>query len=418
MKIERVMARELYDSQGWPTVHCEIVLSDGSMVSSSVPTGTSRSRYEAVELRDGGKRLDGKGVRKSVEIIEHTIAPRLIGKEPEALELDLMMIALDGTPDKSRLGSNTLLAVSMALYRAQAVAENLELYELFAALFDAETVSMPLPIMNLINGGAHANNNLQIQEFSVVPTGAATFRTAFEAGVMVFHELGNLLKSQGRSTAVGLEGGYACAFASEKEALDMLLEAINRTADQHNVSCVIALDVAASQFCDPQLGMYKWHDAFISSDELIAYYESLMEHYPIYALEDGLSEDDWDGWIKLTKLLGHKAQIVADDLFATNPERIAHGAHEKAATTAIIKPNQVGTVTEAIQSISVCKVNGLNVIVSHRSEETEDTFIADLAVGMSAGQIKAGSCSRSERVAKYNRLLTIEDELTFSLLDR
>ncbi len=417
MKIERIIGREIYDSQGWPALQCELFLDDGRSVVASVPSGNSVGVYEAVELRDGGERLGGRGLLKAIEHIEHSLAPLLVGKEPQALEMDLKMVEFDGTPDKSRLGANTLLAVSIALYKAQALIEECELYELFAGFFDAETVSMPFPLLNVINGGAHADNNLRIQEFMLMPVGAQTFRSSFEVGVLVFHELGDLLKKRGKSTAVGLEGGYACNFTSEREALDILLEAIEHINKRHTLSCVIALDVAASQFYDVHTGLYTWHDQQFTSDDMINYYTGLVAQYPIYSIEDGLAQEDWKSWIKLTKALEQKAQIVGDDLFVTDVYRIALGAEDHAATSVIIKPNQVGTVAETLQAIALCKSQGLHTIVSHRSAETEDTFIADLAVGTSAGQIKAGSCCRSERVAKYNRLLMIEDQLTFSQFD-
>ncbi len=417
MKIERIIAREIYDSEGWPTVQCEITLDEGGSVIASVPSGTSIGAYEALEMHDGGARFYGKGVQKAIENIELLIAPHFIGQEPNAIEMDIQMIEFDGTDDKSRLGANAILAVSMALYRAEAYVEGMELYELIAAICSSETVSMPFPLLNVINGGAHVHNNLRFQEFLLMPVGAQTFRSAFEVGALTFHELGELLKKLGRSVAVGPEGGYACSFKNEREALDLMLEAIERVNGRHALSCVIALDVAASEFYDESTGLYHWHDKKLTSDELIAYYEELALLYPIYSIEDGLSQDDWQGWQKLTKTFENKLQIVGDDLLATNMQRILLASEEKAVTSVIIKPNQVGTVTEAIQAIMIAQERGLNTIVSHRSRETEDTFIADLAVGTSAGQIKAGSCARSERVAKYNRLLSIEDALTFSQFD-
>ncbi len=415
MKIERIIGREIYDSAGWPTVQCEILLENGASVNASVPSGTSIGSHEAVELHDGGSRMCGKGVMKAIGNIEQIIAPVLVGHAPHALEMDLKMIELDGTPDKSKLGSNALLAVSMALFRAEALCENMQLFEFIATLMDEDTVSLPFPLLNVINGGAHTDNNLRIQEFMLMPVGAPTFRSAFEVGVLVFHELGQILKSLDKSTALGMEGGYACNFRTEREALDLLLEAIERINKRHTLSCVIALDIAATEFYNPSTGLYQWHDRQLTTDEMIHFYEDLVTQYPIYSLEDPLSEDDWSGWISLTKSLKDKVQIVGDDLFATDIYRIAQGCEDQAATSVIIKPNQVGTITETLQAIGLCKNRGLHTIISHRSADTEDTFIADLAVGTSAGQIKAGSAARSERVAKYNRLLTIEDELTFSL---
>lgn len=417
MKIARIIAREIYDSEGWPTVQCEVVLDNGDSVIASVPSGTSVGAYEALEMHDGGSRFQGKGVQKAIQNIEHAIAPLFIGHVPNALEMDVQMIECDGTEDKSRLGANAILAVSMALYRAEAHMEGLELYEFIAAMCNAQTVSIPFPLLNVINGGAHTQNNLRIQECMLMPIGAQTFRSAFEVAALTFHELGELLKKHGISTAVGPEGGYACGFSGEQQALDLMLEAIEQVNSRHALSCVMALDVAASQFYDEKTGLYSWHDKMVTSDELIAYYEKLVTQYPIYSIEDGLSQQDWQGWQKLTKTLAQKVQIVGDDLIATNMKRIIMASEEQAVTSVIIKPNQVGTITETIQAIMIAHERGLNTMVSHRSRETEDTFIADLAVGTSAGQIKTGSCARSERVAKYNRLLAIEDELTFSQLD-
>jgi len=417
MKIDRILAQEIYDSAGWPTLQCQVILENGDSVMSSVPSGTSVGEYEALELRDGDSRLCGKGVRKAIDSIEQHIAPYLVGQPPQAYEADMKMLELDGTARKAKLGANAMLAVSMALYRAEALCEGMELYEFIATLLGEESVTLPFPLLNVINGGAHTDNNLRIQEFLIMPVGAPTFRSAFEAGVLVFHELGTILKSLEKSTALGMEGGYACHFRTEREALDLLLEAIERVNSKHTLSCVIALDIAASQFYDPETKLYTWHDRKLTTDEMVYFYQDLVTQYPIYSLEDPLSQDDWPGWIMLTQALKEKVQIVGDDLFATEIDRIARGAELHAATSVIIKPNQVGTITETLQSVLACKELGLHTVVSHRSAETEDTFIADLAVGSSSGQIKAGSCARSERVAKYNRLLTIEDELTFSLFD-
>lgn len=417
LKISRMVAREIYDSRGWPTVQCEITLDNGQSVTSAVPAGLSTGMYEAIELRDNTKRLFGKGVLKAVENIEQIIAPQFIGKEPEAVEMDMKMIEIDGTLDKSRLGANAMLAVSMALFRAEALAEEVKLYELLAYTIGADTVSLPFPFFNIINGGAHAANNLQIQEFMIVPVGTPNFRTALEAGVLVNHELELVLKNYKKPICRGDEGGFACNFDHETQALDYILEAIERVNDNYQVTCVIALDVAASQFYDPVTKLYTWHNKKIEAGQLIEFYQDLAKKYPIYSIEDGLSEDDWENWPKMTKLLENKMQLVADDLFVTNIYKIAQGSEQNAATSVIIKPNQVGTISETLQAIKLCKSRQLNTIVSHRSGETCDTFIADLAVGTSAGQIKSGGCFGSERLSKYNRLLVIEDELTLALLD-
>lgn len=412
MKIAQVVARELFDSSGWPTVQCEIILDTGEFVTAMVPRGNSVGRYEARELRDNDARLEGMGTRKSVEIIETVIAPLLVGEEPRALELDLKIIELDGTPDKARLGANTMLAVSQALYRAEALWHDIELFELFAALYNADTVMMPIPMLNVINGGAHATNNLTTQEFLIVPVGAPTFRAGLELGITIYHELGKVLKGLGKSTAVGLEGGYASSFADEYEALDILSEVVERVNAQYTSSCMIALDMAASQWTVEE-GLYLWHQNVYTTDELIERYKDLVNRYPLYSIEDPLGQDDWQGWQKLSQELGNRVQLVGDDLFATNVQRIARGVQEKAASACIIKPNQIGTITEVLQAIMLCKDQQINTIVSHRSSDTEDTFIADLAVGTSAGQIKVGAPCRSERVSKYNRLLVIEETLTF-----
>jgi enolase len=306
-----------------------------------------------------------------------------------------------------------MLAVSQALYRAEALWHDIELFELFAALYNMDTVTMPIPMLNVINGGVHAPNNLAIQEFLIVPVGAPTFRVGFELSCAIYHELGKTLTARGKSTAIGMEGGYASSFSSEFEALDILTEVVDRINNQYRASCMIALDMAASQWMVEE-GLYLWHENVYTTDEMIDLYKQLIQRYPLYSIEDPLGQDDWAGWQKLYQTLGSQVQLVGDDLFATNAQRIARGIQEKAASAAIIKPNQIGTVTESLQAIMLCKDDQLNTIVSHRSSDTEDSFIADLAVGTSAGQIKAGAPCRSERLAKYNRLLVIEDMLTFS----
>lgn len=417
MKIERIIGREIYDSRGWPTLQCEIFLENKQSVTGSVPSGASVGAHEAIELRDGGSRLYGKGLLKSIQNLERVLAPQFIGKEPNAVEMDMHILEIEGTDDKSFLGANTTLALSMALYKAQALIEGIELFELIAYIIDSETVTLPFPLLNVINGGAHADNNLRMQECIIFPVGAPTFRSGFEACTIVYHELYALLRSKNLSTNVGDEGGFAPNFDSDTQALDFLTEAIDRAHKQHNVTCVIALDVAASQFYNADTGLYDWYGKQVSNQELIAYYEKLVAQYPIYSIEDGLNEDDWIGWQQMTQALSNKIQIVGDDLFVTDIDRITQGINNKAATSVIIKPNQRGTVTEALQAVKLCQDAQLNTIISHRSGDTEDTFIADLAVGTSAGQLKAGACCRSEHLAKYNRLLAIEDILNWSLID-
>jgi enolase len=411
MKIISVTAREIYDSRGNPTIECTVGLENGAFVTSSVPSGKSRGSHEAFELRDGGIRLMGMGVQKAVRLIETTIAQELLGHEAHLIKVDALLRELDGTEKKTVLGANTMLAVSMAVCRAQALAENIQPYELMAYLCEFEMVSLAYPMFNMINGGAHANNDLQIQEYLVIPVGMSTFHETMEAGSNFFHILKRLLDEKGYSTAVGDEGGFAPDLDSDQQALDLIMETIEFMQHEYGISIMIALDVAATQFYDRKLQLYKWQGDLVTSDELIKWYQYLAQNYPLYAIEDGLSEDDWEGWGTLYQALGNRIAIVGDDIFATNSQRIYQGIEEHVANTVIIKPNQVGTLTETLQAVKLCKAYEKNIIVSHRSGETNDSFIADLAVAASAGQIKAGGFSRGERLAKYNRLLKIEDDL-------
>ena len=414
MKITKVQAREIFDSRGFPTLECQLFLDNDVSVLASVPAGKSKGIHEALELRDGGARLFGKGVLKAIEYIEHTIGPELLGKEPDLFLADRLMIELDGTTNKVKLGANTMLAVSMAVTRAQAHAEHLELYELIAHVYGSQTVTLPFPLFNVINGGVHADNNMRIQEFMITPIGGGNFRDTMELGVVLFYELKALLKKAGKIITVGDEGGFACLFSTETEALDFLTEAITKIGNGDHYR--IAIDVAASEFYNEQTHCYDWHGDFLTSAEMIALYTTLVQTYPIYSIEDGLSQDDWQGWMAMMNQMGDKIQIVGDDLFVTSEQRIKHGCLVNAANAVIIKPNQIGTITETLNAIQACAASSMNSIISHRSGETEDTFIADLAVGTSSGQIKAGGCSRSERLAKYNRLLRIEDQLIRSLM--
>jgi len=416
MKITQIIGREIFDSRGFPTVECEITLNNNNIFIASVPSGISTGSHEAVELRDGGKRLEGRGVLKAIENIEQTIAPTLIGHAPNVVEMDLKMIALDNSENKSNLGANAILAVSYAVLRAQAFIEGLEIYELIADLCNVETVSLPIPLINVINGGRHADNNLTIQEYMIVPKGQQTIRGSLEAAAGLFYELKDLLKKNGKNTLVGDEGGFAPDFNNEREALDTLMQAIGNAQQKYGHEFVIALDIAANSLYNQSTNTYDLHGKKYTTDALIDWYAQLATEYPLFSIEDGLHEDDWEGWSKLTEKLGENVQIVGDDLFTTNPERITLGIEKDAANAVLIKPNQIGTVTETLQAMNICKEHGLNTIVSHRSGETEDTLIADLAVGTSAGQIKTGGCSRGERMAKYNRLLRIEDRLTLSVL--
>jgi enolase len=409
MKINAIHAREIFDSRGIPTVECAISLSDGMTVTASVPAGISRGTHEAVELRDGGDRLMGLGVHKAVSVIEEIIAPTLIDRVPDVITFDLEMLNLDQTNDKSHLGANAILATSMAVCRAQAYIEGAELYEFIAHISQCSTVALPCPMFNFLGGGLHADNNFQIQELLIVPTKEFSFHDAVNTGVTIYHSLQEILRAKGKITAVGYEGAFVPSFNSEYEPFDIVMEAIEKSGNGSNV--MLSLDVAASHLYNNSTGLYTWNGSQVSSHELIEWYENLMSRYPIYSIEDGLGESDWNGWRDMKKELGSRIKLVGDDLFTTDPQRIWYGIENNCATTALIKPNQIGTVTETLQAIQLCKENEWDVIVSHRSGETNDSFIADLAVGVSAAHIKAGGCSRGERMAKYNRLLDIEKNL-------
>lgn len=414
MKIINVQGREIFDSRGYPALECQLTLENETMVLASVPSGASRGSHEALELRDGDKRLSGKGLKKAIINLENIIAPLLIGKEPNVFEMDKAMLECDGTPNKEHLGANTMLAASIAVVRAQAYLQGMELYEHIARLYGSQTVSLPFPMINMINGGAHADNGLRIQEYMIMPIQGQNFREAFESATHMFHILKRLLQENDKGTGIGDEGGFAPLFEHEFEALDYLVQAMEESGCIE--TCGIALDVAASQFYDPAKKEYDWNGTTLSSEGMIELYLKLVDQYPIFSIEDGLAEDDWEGWINLTRALADKIQLVGDDIFVTNPNRIMHGIKANIGSAVIIKPNQIGTVTQTLQALQLCQQQGFGTIVSHRSGETEDTFIADLAVGTSAGQIKSGGCCRSERIAKYNRLLRIEDQLMQMLL--
>lgn len=417
MKIAKIIGREIYDARGWPTVECEVMLEDGSFVTASVPTGISRGSREACDLRDGGQRLMGRGVQKAIENIENTIAPVLVGQEPDVISMDLTMLELDGTRDKSRLGGNAVLAVSIAVLRAQASLESIEPYELIAYLCDYNSVTLPFALFNMISGGAHANSNLQIQEIMAMPVGPQSFRECMEAAVTLHYTVGQLLAKDERMHGIGFEGAYISSFEDEREALDLLMSAIEKAEKITGSKFLIALDMAASQFYNRKTNVYEWHGNKMDSEDLIEYYEKLSKTYPLFSIEDGMSEFDFNGWAALTATLGENIQIIGDDLLVSNPETIAGAIEQGLVTGAIVKPNQVGTVTETLQAVKLCREHGLTAMVSHRSCETNDTFIVDLVVGTSAGYIKAGGPSRGEHVAKYNELLRIEDVLMFTLLN-
>jgi enolase len=409
--ITGVYAREILDSRGFPTVEVEIQLESGAWGRAAVPSGASTGKREAVELRDGdAQRYRGKGVQHAVRNVEETIAPEVDGMEAsEQAAIDQALLELDGTPNKSALGANAILAVSLAVARAAADDAGLPLY---AYLGGVGGRLLPVPMMNVINGGAHADNGIDFQEFMLVPAGADSFSNALRMGVEVFHALKELLKSKKLSTGVGDEGGFAPALPSNTAALDLLTDAIEAAGYRPGDDVSLALDIAASEFAE-EGGRYRLRreNVVLNSEELVTRYESLVERYPIVSIEDGLGEDDWAGWALLTKRLGGRVQLVGDDLFVTNPAIIQQGIQKSIANAVLVKLNQVGTLTETMQAIELAKRAAYGTVISHRSGETEDTFVADLAVAVNAGQIKTGSLARSERTAKYNQLLRIEEEL-------
>ena len=421
-KITRVHARQVIDSRGNPTVEADVILDSGPFGRAAVPSGASTGEHEAIELRDGDKsKYLGKGVLKAVANVNTEIAKAVTGSDAsDQRGLDHKMITLDGTPTKSRLGANAILAVSMAAARAAAVASKQPLYKYLSRYStDSSANLLPVPMMNILNGGAHADSSVDFQEFMVMPIGAPNFSEALRWGVEIFHALKNALKKRGYSTAVGDEGGFAPSCKSNEEAIQIVLEAISAAGYQPGEQVSIALDPAASEFYDKTSGKYifkKSDKSSHSSDEMCAYWTSWTEKYPIVSIEDGLAEDDWAGWKTLTQSIGSKSskkkiQLVGDDLFVTNTTRLSRGINESTANAILIKLNQIGTVTETIDAIELARKAGYNSIISHRSGETEDTFIADLAVATAAGQIKTGSASRTDRIAKYNQLLRIEEEL-------
>jgi enolase len=411
--IEVIIGREVLDSRGNPTVEADVILSSGAVGRAAVPSGASTGEHEAVELRDGDKsRYVGKGVVKAVDNVNEVIAPELEGMDAsDQRELDSAMCELDGTPNKSKLGANAILAVSMAASRAMADHLGINLYQYLGG-FTASL--LPTPMMNILNGGAHADSNVDFQEFMIMPVGAPSFSEALRWGVETFHTLKGVLKKKGYNTAVGDEGGFAPSLKSNTEAIELVLEAITQAGYKPGEQIAIALDPAASEFYDKDKKKYvfkKSDKSEHSSEDMVKFWSNWASQYPIVSIEDGLAEDDWDGWKLLTDELGKSIQLVGDDLFVTNVERLQRGIDAGVANSILIKVNQIGSVSETIDAINLARENGYTAVISHRSGETEDTFIADLAVATGAGQIKTGSASRTDRIAKYNQLLRIEEEL-------
>jgi enolase len=405
--IAAVGAREILDSRGNPTVEVEVLLDDGSFARAAVPSGASTGAFEAVELRDGGKRFGGKGVAKAVDGVLDKIAPELIGLDADDQRLvDQAMLALDGTPNKASLGANAILGVSLAVARAASTSAGLPLYRYVGG---PNAHLLPVPMMNILNGGAHADTNVDVQEFMIAPIGAATFREALQQGAEVYQALKAVLKKKGLATGVGDEGGFAPDLPSNRDALDLIADAVKSAGFTLGRDFGLALDVAASEFHEKK--SYVFEGKKRSSDDMTAYYADLVSSYPIVSIEDPLDEDDWAGWKTITDELGGRTQLVGDDLFVTNVERLQRGIDGGQANALLVKVNQIGSLTETLDSVDLAHRNGLRCMMSHRSGETEDTTIADLAVATNCGQIKTGAPARSERVAKYNQLLRIEEEL-------
>ncbi|MET0456760.1 MAG: phosphopyruvate hydratase [Mycobacterium sp.] len=406
--IEQIAAREILDSRGNPTVEVEVVLDDGSAARAAVPSGASTGEHEAVELRDGGDRYLGKGVEKAVEGVLAELAPAVVGLNADDQRLvDQALLDCDGTPDKSRLGANAILGVSLAVAKAAADASGLPLFRYIGG---PNAHILPVPMMNIVNGGAHADTGVDVQEFMVAPIGAPSFKEALRWGAEVYHSLKSVLKKQGLATGLGDEGGFAPDIAGTKAALDLISSAIEGTGLKLGADVALALDVAATEFYTDGTG-YAFEKETRTAAQMTEFYAGLLDAYPLVSIEDPLSEDDWEGWVSLTTAIGDRIQIVGDDLFVTNPERLEEGIEKGAANALLVKVNQIGTLTETLDAVALAHSSGYRTMMSHRSGETEDTTIADLAVAVSSGQIKTGAPARSERVAKYNQLLRIEEEL-------
>ena len=411
-KISKIIGREILDSRGNPTVEVDVTLSDGSFGRAGVPSGASTGSHEAVELRDGDmKRYGGKGVLKAVLHVNEDIQKKLKGKIWNQKSLDIAMIELDGTENKGKLGANAILGVSIAFAKAMAMSEGKPLWKYFKDISKTKDICIPVPMMNILNGGSHAENSTDLQEFMIMPTGAKTFKQALQWGAEVFHTLKKILAERKLNTSVGDEGGYAPSLPNNEAAIEIILEAIKRAGYTPGKDISIAIDAAASEIYKDGKYNLKTENRSLSSEDMVAFYESWVAKFPIVSIEDGLAEDDWSGFALMTKKLGKKIQIVGDDLFVTNIKRLEQGIEKKAANSILIKLNQIGTVTETIAAIQMAKLAGFTAVVSHRSGETEDSTIADFVVGLGTGQIKTGSLCRSERVAKYNELLRIEESL-------
>ena len=405
--IEALGAREILDSRGNPTVEVEVLLEDGTAARAAVPSGASTGAFEAVELRDGGKRYLGKGVENAIKNIHDIIAPEVLGLDAQDQRLvDETMIDLDGTKNKAKLGANAILGVSLAVAKASAESADLSLFKYVGG---NNAHILPVPMMNILNGGAHADTNVDIQEFMVAPIGADSFKESLRWGAEIYHSLKSVLKKRGLATSIGDEGGFAPNLESNRAALDLILEAIEGAGFKAGKEIALAMDVAATEFYEN--GKYSFEGKQLSSAEMISYYAGLVSSYPLVSIEDPLNEDDWDGWAAITKELGNKVQLVGDDLFVTNPERLSRGIAAATANAMLVKVNQIGSLTETLDAVEMAHRAGYRNMMSHRSGETEDVTIADLAVATNCGQIKTGAPARSERVAKYNQLLRIEDEL-------
>ena len=405
--IEALGAREILDSRGNPTVEVEVLLEDGTAARAAVPSGASTGAFEAVELRDGGKRYLGKGVEKAIKNVNEIIAPEVVGLDSQDQRLvDQTMIELDGTKNKAKLGANAILGVSLAVAKASAESADLSLFKYVGG---NNAHILPVPMMNILNGGAHADTNVDIQEFMIAPIGAESFKESLRWGAEIYHSLKSVLKKRGLATSIGDEGGFAPNLESNRAALDLILEAVEAAGFKAGKEIALAMDVAATEFYES--GKYSFEGKQLTSAEMIDYYASLVSSYPIVSIEDPLNEDDWDGWAAITNALGSKIQLVGDDLFVTNPERLARGIAAGTANAMLVKVNQIGSLTETLDAVEMAHRAGYRNMMSHRSGETEDVTIADLAVATNCGQIKTGAPARSERVAKYNQLLRIEDEL-------